>query len=142
MQRLLIILLAVFGAIAIVSGLSGVILGPALIPGGAPVSTSVDSQYRFAFVFWLAAGVALLWSLFPLRERKSVTQVTLALAFIGGLARLASVIAIGWPHPVFATTLALELVVVPLVFLWHARFVQRAERAAPGIAETTGTTLA
>lgn len=71
-----------------------------------------------------------------------MTQVTLALAFIGGFVRLASALAIGWPHPVFAATLALELVVVPVVFLWHARAVQRAERAAPGITDKTGTAAA
>lgn len=129
-QRLLIIVLTAFGTVAVLSGLSGVILGPSLIPGGAPVSASVDSQYRFAFVFWLAAGAGLLWSLFRLHERKGVTRVMLALAFVGGFARLVSVIATGWPHPAFITTLALELVVIPLVIWWHARVVDDSERAA------------
>lgn len=137
MQRLLIIVLAAFGAIAGASGLSGITLGPSLVPGGAPVPASVDSQYRFAFVFWLAAGVALLWSLFRLRERSRITQTALALTFAGGLARLVSAIAIWWPHPVFIATLTLELVGVPLVLWWHARIVRRHERTASGIAKPT-----
>ena len=122
-QRALVPVLAVLGAVAVASGLAGIILGPGFIPGGAPVPASVDSEYRFANVFWLAAGVALWWSLFRLSERKSVTRVALMLAFVGGFARLISVAVEGWPHPVFIATLMLELVVVPLVIWWHARIV-------------------
>jgi hypothetical protein len=127
-QRVLIIVLAVLGAVAVASGLAGVILGPAFVPGGASAPASVDSEYRFTNVFWLAAGVALWWSLFRPRERKSVTRVMLALAVAGGLARLISVAVVGWPHPVFIATLALELVVVPLVIWWHAHVVGVPER--------------
>lgn len=122
-QRALMIVLAVLGAVAVGSGLYAIILGPAFIPGGSPTSPTVDSEYRFVNVFWLAAGAAVWWSLFRLRERKTVTRTMLVLAFVGGLARLVSVFAVGWPSPVFIGSMVLELVIVPLVIWWHAHVV-------------------
>ncbi|WGW11791.1 DUF4345 domain-containing protein [Saxibacter everestensis] len=130
-QRALIIVLAVLGAVAVCSGLYGIILGPALAPGGSSTSSSVDSEYRFVNVFWLGAGAALWWSIFRLRERRDVTRTMLALAFIGGLARLLSVFVVGWPNPVFVASMVLELVVVPLILWWHARVVGVNETREP-----------
>lgn len=134
-QRVLIIVLALLGAVAVASGLAGVILGPAFVPGGTPTSASVDSEYRFTNVFWLAAGIALWWSLFRPRERKTIARIALALAFAGGLARLVSVAMTGWPHPVFIATLTLELVVVPLVIWWHVRVFGAPRRQPLGVDE-------
>jgi hypothetical protein len=120
-QRALIVVLAVLGAVAVASGLYGIILGPSWAPGGSPTSPSVDSEYRFVNVFWLAAGAAVWWSLLRLRERATVLRTMLVLAFVGGLARLLSVFVVGWPDPVFIASLVLELVVVPLVLFWHVR---------------------
>lgn len=122
-QRALIIVLAVLGAVAVGSGLYGTILGPAWAPGGSPTSPSVDSEYRFVNVFWLAAGASVWWSLFRLRERATVLRTMLVLAFVGGLARLLSVFVVGWPNPVFTGSMVLELGVVPLVLWWHVRVV-------------------
>jgi hypothetical protein len=122
-RRALTLVLAVLGAVAVASGLYAIILGPSFAPGGSPTSASVDSEYRFVNVFWLAAGGALWWSLLRPRERATVTRTTLVLAFVGGLARLLSLFVAGWPHPVFVATIFLELVVVPLVLWWHVRVV-------------------
>ncbi|WP_435745967.1 DUF4345 domain-containing protein [Microbacterium sp. PMB16] len=122
-RRALIIVLSVLGAVAVGSGLYGIVLGPMFAPGGSPTSSSVDSEYRFVNVFWLAAGAAVWWSLFRLRERATVLRMMLALAFLGGFARLLSVLVAGWPHPVFIASMFLELVIVPLVFWWHTRAV-------------------
>ena len=108
---------------AVGSGLYGTILGPAWAPGGSPTSPSVDSEYRFVNVFWLAAGASVWWSLFRLRERATVLRTMLVLAFVGGLARLLSVFVVGWPNPVFTGSMVLELGVVPLVLWWHVRVV-------------------
>lgn len=122
-QRVLIIVLAVLGAVAVGSGLYAVILGPAFIPGGSAISASVDSEYRFVNVFWLAAGAAVWWSLFRLRERATVLRAMLVLAFVGGFIRLISVFVVGWPNPVFIASMVLELVIVPMVLWWHAHVV-------------------
>lgn len=120
-RRALLVVLVVLGAVPVLTGLLGIIGGPASAPGGGPTTASVDSEYRFVNVFWLAAGLILYWTLRRPAERALVTRVVLAVAALGGFARLLSAAIVGWPHPVFIATIGLELVVVPLVILWHSR---------------------
>ncbi|GAB3164232.1 hypothetical protein GCM10027059_19980 [Myceligenerans halotolerans] len=125
-RRTLVVVIAVLGGVAVLSGLLGIVGGPAALPGGEPVNATVDSQYRFANVFWLAAGLLVWWSLRRPERRREVTRVVLAIAAVGGVARLVSVLVTGWPHPVFAGVMVLELAVVPLVVWWHVRAFGRA----------------
>ena len=121
MPRLLIVVLAVLGAVPVATGLLAIVGGPTVAPGGGPTTPSIDSEYRFVNVFWLAAGLVLWWTLRRASERALVTRVVLVIAATGGIARLISVLVVGWPHPVFVGTIGLELVVVPLVIWWHSR---------------------
>lgn len=130
-QRALIAVLAVLGAVAVGSALSGIILGPASAPGGSATSPSVDSEYRFVNVFWLAAGIAVWWSLLRVHERTTVLRTMLVLAFVGGFARAVSVVVTGWPHPVYIASMVLELAIVPLVLWWHIRVVDVGRPAGP-----------
>jgi hypothetical protein len=113
--------LAVLGAVPVASGLSGILAGPAGVPGGAPATASVDSEYRFVNTFWAAAGVLLWWSLRKPEERKTVTRLTLGTAAFGGIPRLLAWRASGRPHPLFQFTIVLELLIVPAVLIWHLR---------------------
>ena len=124
------ILLVVLACIPLASGTAGLVLGPGSLPnaGGAVITPDIDSEYRFVNVFWLAAGVLLIWSTLDLERRRAVTRLVLALAMLGGLARLVSFAAVGAPSAVFLPVIALELVAVPLVLLWHARAVPAGER--------------
>jgi hypothetical protein len=117
---------ALLGAIPVATGILGIIGGPERAPGGGPTTASVDSEYRFVNVFWAAAGVLIWWTLRRPEERSTATRAVLALAAVGGLPRLLSVIRVGLPHPIFRATIALELLVVPLVLVWHSRVFPRA----------------
>jgi hypothetical protein len=120
-RRILVVVTAVLGGVAVLSGLLGIVVGPQALPGGGPVNATIDGEYRFTNVFWLAAGLLIWWSLRRPEQRADVTRVILAIASLGGVARLISAAVTGWPHPVFIGALVLELVVVPLVIWWHAR---------------------
>ena len=121
MKRALVVVLAVLGAVPVATGLLAIVGGPNSAPGGGPTTASVDSEYRFVNVFWLAAGLILWWTLRRASERALITRVVLVIAATGGIARLISWIVVGPPHPVFIGTIGLELVVVPLVIWWHSR---------------------
>lgn len=127
-RKALMVVLAVLGAVPIVSGLAGLLIGPTFIPGGSSTPVSVDNNYRFIDAYWLAAGVGLWWSLFRLEERAIVTRAILVIAVVGGIGRATSVMSVGWPNPVFGTALVLELVALPLVVWWHARVVRAGDR--------------
>jgi len=112
------------GVLPLGTGVLGILRGPQGAPGGGPTTASVDSEYRFVNVFWAAAGPALWWSLARPAERAGFTRILLGLAAAGGLPRLLSVHRFGWPHPVFRATIVLELIVVPLVLVWHAKVIR------------------
>ncbi len=125
----LVAVLALLGAVPVASGTAGIVLGPSGLPGAERTGSTVDSEYRFVNVFWLAAGLALWWSLRKPEQRSTVTRLVLTLASVGAGPRLLSWARTGAPHPVFRATLVLELVVVPLVLIWHARiFPHRSRR--------------
>jgi hypothetical protein len=117
--------IATLGAIPVATGAIGMIAGPEGAPGGGPTTASVDSEYRFVNLFWAAAGVILWWSLREPEERAGVTRLLLGLAAAGGLPRLLSIARRGLPHPVFRAVTVLELLVVPIVLIWHGRVVRR-----------------
>ena len=121
MRRALVIVLAVLGAVPVATSLLAIIGGPAAAPGGAPAVASVDSEYRFVNIFWLAAGLILWWTLRKPLDRALITRVILVIASAGGIARLISWAVVGPPHPVFIGTIVLELVIVPLVIWWLSR---------------------
>ncbi len=117
---------AVLGVVPLGSALSGILAGPRLLPGGpGSPSASLDSEYRFTNVFWLAVAPAVWWSAARPRERSRVLRTTLAVVASGGVARLLSWRRVGRPHPVFVAATALELVGMPAVLAWHAALVTR-----------------
>ena len=86
---------------------------------------ALDSHFRYLSGLLLAIGLAFGASI-PKIERRSERFVLLsATVVVGGLARLGAWIASSGPGnpPIFA--LGMELVIVPLLFLWHRRVAKR-----------------
>ena len=110
-------LLFVFGVAVIGISLGHIILGPGVIPGSVPVNATMDSEDRFYATFFLAYGAAILWCLKDWRSRLREIRVLMAIFFIGGLARLVSIAAVGLPHPFFVAMTILELALPPFV-IW------------------------
>lgn len=120
-RRALQVVLAVLATVAVASGLAGMLLDPAVLPGAQAVDATVDSEYRFVNAFWFGAGVLVWWAVLRVERATVVLRLTLGAAFLGGLARLLAAAASGWPHPVFLGVLAVELLVVPCMLLWQSR---------------------
>lgn len=122
---------ATLGTIPFATGLLDIVAGPDSIPGGAgTITSSLDSEFRFASTFWAAVG-PVLWSQVPNIDGNSpVLPVALGTVFAGGFARLLSWRSAGRPHPVFVGATALELVGMPLVLAWHRAVVRRRANAA------------
>ncbi|HEX2266871.1 MAG TPA: DUF4345 domain-containing protein, partial [Actinomycetota bacterium] len=90
-------------------------------PGSVPVNATMDSEDRLYATLFAAYGVALLWCVKDV-ERKSLTVYFLATTFfVGGLARLVSMAAVGLPNAFFMTMTALELLIPFLMAFMQVR---------------------
>lgn len=111
MKKSLQVFLGAFGVTAILIATLHIVLGPSAIPGSIPVNPAMDSEDRFYATLFAAYGVALLWCVKDV-ERKSTVVYFLALTFfVGGLARLVSMAAVGLPNAFFIAMAALELLI-------------------------------
>jgi hypothetical protein len=114
-RKFLQIYLGIFGITAILIATLHIVLGPAAIPGAIPVNATMDSEDRFYATLFAAYGVAMLWCIKEI-ERKSQVVYFLALTFfVGGLARLVSMAAIGLPNTFFIAMTVLELLIPFLI---------------------------
>jgi Domain of unknown function (DUF4345) len=125
---------AVLALVPVSAGLFGVLFGPALT--GDQVSVSADSHFRYLSGLLLGIGL-LFWSTTPAMEEKTGRFRLLALlVFIGGLARLLGLVLTGVPSLYMLASLALELVITPVLALWQTR-VANAYAETAGIADLT-----
>ncbi|GIG93283.1 DUF4345 domain-containing protein [Plantactinospora endophytica] len=122
--------LGLLATVAVASGLAGMLVGPAALPGAGPVDATVDSGFRYANAFWFAAGAVAWWAVPRVERATAPLRLVLGAVILGGIARLLAALASGWPHPVYLGALAVELVLVPLVLVWQAEVAQAARRAA------------
>jgi hypothetical protein len=123
-------LLLILGASCFVIGLMHIAIGPSIIPGGVPVNATMDSEDRFFGALFAAYGAACLCCAGAVFERLTVAVMLAAAFFLGGLARLVSIAAVGLPHPFFIAMTAIETMVPP-VMVWLAIVARRA-RAQEG----------
>lgn len=116
-QRLLRWFLVTFGLVCVGIALAHIVFGPSSIPGSIPVNPTMDSEDRFYATLFLGFGLAHIWAAQDLARRGSVVLALQAVFFVGGIARVISLIAVGPPIPLFVFLGALELIIPPLVWL-------------------------
>jgi hypothetical protein len=114
MRKSLQVLLGLFGTTAIFISLLHIVLGPTSIPGSIPVNPTMDSEDRFYATLFMAYGAALLWCIKDIEQKNKVVYFLTLTFFVGGLARLVSMAAVGLPNAFFIVMTVLELL-LPLV---------------------------
>jgi hypothetical protein len=122
-RRLLQIALGIIGVVAITFGLTGVLFGTSL--SGVRLGVTMEGYVRFIKGVLIAVGL-IYWSAIPQIEKRSerISTVTFILMF-GAAARLMAVIGHGFPTVGLVISLIGELVIVPLIWLWHRHLVRR-----------------
>jgi len=124
MRRLLAGFSIFFGAVCALIGVSHIVLGPQVIPGGVPVNATMDNEDRFYATLFVGFGLAMIWASRDLDARRTLYLALMAVFFAGGVSRVISVLAVGWPHPLFVGLGAIELV-LPIV-CWRVLEVTKA----------------
>ena len=116
------IAVALGGIVPVSAGLAGVLVGPAMV-GGLAGATDADSHLRYLSGLLLGIGLGF-WSTIPdpLRHGGRFRLLT-AIVVLGGLGRLLGLWLQGPPGAPMLAALGMELVVTPLLCLWHSRLV-------------------
>ena len=125
---------AVLALVPVSAGLFGVLFGPALT--GDEVSVSADSHFRYLSGLLLGIGLVFWSTTAAIEEKTGRFRLLTLLVVIGGLARLLGLVLTGVPSLYMLASLALELVVVPVLALWQTR-VANAYAETAGIADLT-----
>jgi hypothetical protein len=125
MVRGLQVLLAAIGVVAVVAGLITVLAGADSLLGVGEVDARIDSEMRFYAAFWVALGGVALW-VAPRAERETgVVRAIAAAIFLGGLARVVSIISVGEPHSSQYVLMGIELAIPPILVGWQAALQRR-----------------
>lgn len=123
-KRLLQAVVAIACLVPLSAGTTGVVRGATWLAHG-PVATDLDSHFRYISGIFLGVGIAFA-SCVPRIESKGPRLRLLAgFVFLGGLARLLSLIETGVPGTGMQFGLVMELCVTPLLALWQAGFARR-----------------
>lgn len=121
MKRSFQVFLGLFGGTAILIAALHVALGPAAIPGSIPVNATMDSEDRFYATLFAAYGVVLLWCIADIERKSGCVYFLAATFFVGGLARVVSMLAVGPPNTFFVTMTVLELVIPAFMVFMQSR---------------------
>lgn len=128
MRKLFQVFLAIFGVVAIFISCLHIVLGPSSIPGAVPVNATMDSEDRFYATLFMAFGAALLWCVKDVERKDAQVKLLALVFFVGGLARLVSMLAVGLPGPFFIAMTILELT-LPVGMAWMSGRISAASRA-------------
>ena len=118
MKRALQITLIILSFIPLYFAARGLIGGAALANDGMPVTNGLDNQLRYQMGYYLSLTLLIWWVIQDLHERGTVLRILVLAIFLGGLARLYSVITVGPPPPHAIAVMLLEIG-APILVLWH-----------------------
>jgi hypothetical protein len=125
-RRLLQVSVAMACSVSLAMGALSVIRSADVLSGmDPPFPTDFDSHYRYLSGLLLGIGLAFLLSVRRIERKQTIFRTLGAIVFVGGLARLWSLIDAGMPGPGHQFGLVMELVVTPLIVLWQARVARR-----------------
>jgi hypothetical protein len=125
-RRLLQAAVALACLVQLAMGAAGVTRGPDVLSGVAAAPADLDSHFRYLSGLLFGLGLAFA-SCIPAIERRGTLFRLLGLIVVaGGLARLASLAAVGLPSRGHVFGLVMELGIVPLLMIWQSRIARAA----------------
>lgn len=123
------------GVVALLAGLSTVLLGASSIIGAKEVSGTVDSEMRFYAVWYAAAGGVLLRSAVRVEAEGRTIRATALLFFVAGCSRALSWWTVGEPDTAAQVLMVIELILPLIIIPWQAAVARSHSR---GLVEDEG----
>jgi len=133
MEKCLKILLRLIALVAFLTGANIIIGGAAAVPGfEGTLDISVDNELRFFSVFWVAYGGLCIWVTNDFHQRGAFVPFIALVFFIGGLARLVSLVTQGEPSNILMGAMVLEWLLPVLIYFCYKKYM-RLETPATGV---------
>lgn len=135
-KRLLQGTVAVLSLVPALTGLAGILTGPAFLtdapprPGGFGLP-DLDSHVRYLSGIFLGVGLMFFVTVPAIERKTRLFRLAASLVVCGGLARLVSLLTVGAPSTLHLVGLFLELAVVPLLVVWQAHVASQARAGGP-----------
>lgn len=94
----------------------------------------LNSQMRFYGAIWLGFGVLLCVCLSDTDKYSSLLRGAMAIVFLGGVGRIASLIQFGFPEEALSAAfvcavIGIEIIGMPLLLWWHAQFGEKTDNS-------------
>lgn len=125
-RRFLQLAVALAALVPLSAGAAGVVDGPGMAGGEVgPDRPALESHFRYLSGLLLGIGLAFAVSIPTIERRSELFAVLSAAVVVGGLARLSALLVHGMPTTPHLLALAMELVVVPLLFAWQRRVARK-----------------
>lgn len=134
-RRALQVAVAMAATVPVTAGLAGVFAGPSMVgplsfatpsDGIGLAAISLDSHVRYLSGLLLGIGLAFLASLPRIQRATATFRLLTAIVFVGGLARLFGLVAVGVPSRAMVFGLVMELGATPLLCMWQGRIARQA----------------
>jgi hypothetical protein len=130
--RPLAVVLRIFAAFAIITGVLDILTGTIPLTGGGahlvPSTTTdavLNSQIKFMGGIWCGYGVALGWTTFDLAKCRETLYILLGTLLLAGTGRLVSAIVYGAGPPLLSVFIVIEIAGSIAVFTSHRRLLAR-----------------
>lgn len=120
-RRLLQLAIALACIVPLGAGAGGVVLGPAVIGPDLARNPDLESHFRYLSGLLLGIGIVFAASIPTIERRSELFKALSFVIVVGGLARLSALLVHGMPGTPHVLALGMELVVVPLLFVWQRR---------------------
>ena len=116
----------IVGLLHVTMGVNIEVLLGANVPPDALKDPVLDSQNRFYGAIFMAYGPLLFLCARDIRKHALLLRIVGGFVFLGGVARLVSVALYGLPSAPVVGLIAIELIGIPLLLIWHAHLLKRA----------------
>jgi hypothetical protein len=117
------VLLAIFGTVAVITGLWGIITGALdkeYAVSFAKNNLILDNNLRYFSGLWLGIGIGLFLIIPKIENNRAVLVYICLSIFTGGIGRVISIIQVGYPSILYVIFTVLELL-FPLLILLHKK---------------------
>jgi hypothetical protein len=119
------LVVAVAALVPIAAGAVGALRGTLMIAHLSGSCPDLESHFGYLSGLLLGIGLGFQFAAVDLEKGAPLFRALALIVIVGGAARLLAALRVGFPDTPHELALAMELVVVPLLLVWHRRVTRR-----------------